>query len=226
MIRGRIWKMWACSPPMTRVWMWNRPCWARRHPIPGFAADLAGYRAACDVDTRYLGHGAQKLDFNYIMRQRGGKTRGKLIAGGVLTDTSEKVLRGTIDLIHGAKGAVGREQETVLLANQKVRNKTIPVILCDEDDVQGDHGATIGHVNPEQLEYMRSRGLTVAQIEALFATASFDYAAARAVDAQAHASVDRLARTVLGHGLEDEDEDDASRAVGETPSAQTKGAQR
>jgi Fe-S cluster assembly scaffold protein SufB len=166
----------------------------------GFAADLAGYRAQCAVDTRYLGHGGGHLDFNYVMRQRGAKTRAALSANGVLADTSSKVLRGTIDLIHGCKGAVGREQETVLLTNEQARNKTIPVILCDEDDVQGDHGATIGHVNPAQLAYLQSRGLTTAQIEALFMSATFDYATAHAVNASGVRAIDRLARTVLGDG--------------------------
>lgn len=179
----------------------------------GFAADLSGFRSACDVDTHYLGHGAGKLDFNYVLRQRGRKTRGTLVANGVLTDESSKLLRGTIDLVHGAKGSVGREQETVTLANEQVRNKTIPVILCDEDDVQGDHGATIGHVNPEQLEYLQSRGLSVAQIESLFASAAFDSAIDRAFDAHARTAVNRLAQRVLGHPAGEDALDDAEGAV-------------
>ena len=50
----------------------------------------------------------------------------------MLTGTSKKVYRGTIDLVHGCKGATGTERETVLLANKGVDNKTVPVILCDE----------------------------------------------------------------------------------------------
>mgnify|MGYP000281957543 CR=1 FL=1 len=57
----------------------------------------------------------------------------------MLTGTSKKVYRGTIDLVHGCKGATGTERETVLLANKGVDNKTVPVILCDEDDVAGNH---------------------------------------------------------------------------------------
>ena len=36
--------------------------------------------------------------------------------------------RGTIDLVHGCKGSVGSEQETVLLADERVANRTVPVI--------------------------------------------------------------------------------------------------
>lgn len=164
----------------------------------GFAADLSGYRADCRVDTRYLGHGSQMIDFNYVMRQRGRNTTCSLTANGVLVDRSQKTLRGTIDLVHGCKGSVGRENETVLLASEQVRNKTLPVILCDEDDVQGDHGATIGHVNPAQLAYMQSRGLTPDRIEALFARAVFDWADVNAPDDRTRAAVESLAKTVLG----------------------------
>lgn len=168
------------------------------HACMGLACDLSGYRSSCDVDTRYLGHGAARIDLNYIMRQRGARSRATLTANGVLADASEKVLRGTIDLVHGCKGSVGREQETVLLTSETARNKTLPVILCDEDDVQGDHGATIGHVNPAQLAYLRARGLTTAQVETLFVSAAFDNADARAHDAQSHAAISRLAVEVLG----------------------------
>ncbi len=168
----------------------------------GFASNVAGREADTTVDTRYLGHGANKIDFNYVIRQRGVQSTCTLTANGVLMDSSAKVLRGTIDLIHGAKGAVGKENETVLLVNEDVRNKTIPVILCDEDDVQGAHGATIGHVNPEQLGYMKTRGLSAEQVEDLFAVATFDYAASHAFDASVRAAVERLGTRVLGDAYE------------------------
>ena len=93
-------------------------------------------------------------DFNYELRHRGRKTECEIDANGVLTGTSKKVYRGTIDLVHGCKGATGTERETVLLANKGVDNKTVPVILCDEDDVAGNHGATIA---PEEIPLLFER---------------------------------------------------------------------
>ena len=84
------------------------------------------------IDTDYLGAREQVRDFNYELRHRGRKTECEIDANGVLTGTSKKVYRGTIDLVHGCKGATGTERETVLLANKGVDNKTVPVILCDE----------------------------------------------------------------------------------------------
>lgn len=176
---------------------------ARQH-FDGTAVDLVGLRSTCNVDVRYLGHDENELDYNYVLRQRGSKTKTYTFANGVLADKSQKLLRDTIDLIHGGKGAVGREKETVLLTSDDVRNKSLPAILCDEDDVQGDHGASIGHVNPEQRDYMQTRGLSIDQVEALFESAMFDYAADHAEGALARRAVDRLATKVLGHTANEE----------------------
>lgn len=177
-----------------------------RHVVPGggftatgLAADLRGDRSRIDVDTSYLASGTQQRDFNYIIRHRGRKTVSNMDANGVLTGTSKKCLRGTIDLIHGAKGAEGNERETVLLASKGVDNKTVPNILCDEDDVAGNHGATIGHVRPDQLFYAACRGLSQEQAEALFLSAKLEDAALRAPNDAVHANVVRLGNQIIPH---------------------------
>ena len=165
----------------------------------GLAADLRGDRSRIDVDTSYLASGTQQRDFNYIIRHRGRKTVSNMDANGVLTGTSKKCLRGTIDLIHGAKGAEGNERETVLLASKGVDNKTVPNILCDEDEVAGNHGATIGHVRPDQLFYAACRGLSQEQTEALFLSAKLEDAALQAPNDAVRANVVRLGNQIIPH---------------------------
>lgn len=163
----------------------------------GLTADLRGDRSRIDVETSYLASGSQQRDFNYVIRHRGRKTISNMDANGVLAGSSKKCLRGTIDLIHGAKGAEGNERETVLLANRGVDNKTIPTILCDEDDVAGNHGATIGHVRPEQLFYAACRGLSQEQTEALFLSAKLEDAALNAPNEDMRANVIRLGNEII-----------------------------
>lgn len=162
----------------------------------GLAGDLRGDSSQIDVDVRYLGRAQQLRDFNYILRHHGRKTECAIEANGVLAGTSEKTLRGTIDLIRGCKGASGQENETVLLVDEGVENKTVPVILCNEDDVAGNHGATIGHVRPEQMFYLASRGLTQEAAERMFVSAMLEQAALDAPDATVRASVERLAARI------------------------------
>lgn len=155
----------------------------------GLAADLRGLSSGLSVDTRYLGHADQVRDFNYIVRHHGEKTESNLAANGVLAGKSAKTLRGTIDLIRGCKGAQGSENETVLLVDDGVHNKTVPTILCNEDDVAGNHGATIGHIRDEQLFYLASRGLSQADAETMFVGAIVEQAALDAPDDASHQAV-------------------------------------
>lgn len=143
----------------------------------GLRCDLAGVRARASVDVRYLAGDDQVLDMGYILDQHGRATLGTTSATGVLTGNARKALRTTIDLVRGSKGAQGREGETVLIAGDEVVNKTLPVILCSEDDVQGDHGATIGSLSPEQLAYLGSRGLSPDDACALMGRSLVDDAA-------------------------------------------------
>lgn len=158
----------------------------------GLAGDLRGDGANADVVTRYLGHGEQVLDFNYTLRHHGKKTTCNLYANGVLAGTSTKTLRGTIDLIRGCKGAEGQETDTVLLVDDGVHNKTVPTILCNEDDVMGNHGATIGHIRAEQMFYLASRGLSQKQAEDMFVSASLEDAWLTAETDATRAAIVRL----------------------------------
>lgn len=169
----------------------------------GLAGDLLGDTSRVTIDTDYLGAREQVRDFNYELRHRGRKTECEIDANGVLTGTSKKVYRGTIDLVHGCKGSTGTERETVLLANEGVDNKTVPVILCDEDDVAGNHGATIGHVRDEQLFYLACRGLDQEAAENLFIRAKLEDAALSAPDEHVRAGVVRLGNKLVD-GFEEE----------------------
>ena len=177
----------------------------------GLAADLRADGARADIDTSYLATGTESRDFAYTVRHRGRKTVSNILANGVLAGTSSKVLRGTIDLVHGCKGSEGTERETVLIASEGVDNKTVPTILCDEDDVAGNHGATIGHVRPDQLFYMMSRGISPEAAEALFLTAKLEDAALTAPTEGARAAVARLAERIApDFDIDEADEEEAA----------------
>ena len=164
----------------------------------GLGCSLDGDRSAFDLSCRYYAQGREELDITHTVRARGRNTREDMTVSGMLADDARKALRETIDLIHGSSGSVGNEAETVLVTGDGVINKTLPVILCDEDDVQGNHGATIGSISPEQLGYLADRGLAETDVERLFARAIFEDALfSTSVDA-ATSAVIRRAAEVLG----------------------------
>ena len=152
----------------------------------GLTANLVGTRARLDLNNRYHATHEETLDINHLVRMRGTSTRAQLTESGVLNEAAKKTLRATIDLVRGAKDAQGNEIETVMILGDDVVNKTMPVILCDEDDVAGNHGATIGSVSPEQLDYLAARGLSRQDAEQLFIRALFEDAIINAPEEISH----------------------------------------
>ena len=152
----------------------------------GLTANLVGARARLDLNNRYHATHEETLDINHLVRMRGTSTRAQLTESGVLNEAAKKTLRATIDLVRGAKDAQGNEIETVMILGDDVVNKTMPVILCDEDDVAGNHGATIGSVSPEQLDYLAARGLSHQAAEQLFVRALFEDAIINAPEEISH----------------------------------------
>ena len=131
-----------------------------------------GSSYVCEVGYRLSGE--EKLDANYEAIHTGKKTNCEMNVAGVLSDRAFKLLRGTIDLRRGCKGAVGNEAEDVLLMDKTVRNQTIPVILCAEEDVVGNHGATIGRLDENLIYYLESRGMEREAIYEMMARARVD----------------------------------------------------
>ena len=63
-----------------------------------------------------------------------------------------------------------------------VVNKTVPLILCAEENVVGNHGATIGELDTDTLFYFASRGIDRTAAEAILARAAVERLARMAED--------------------------------------------
>jgi len=137
----------------------------------GAAGALPAFGASFKADTAYFCRGEQKLDLNYVARLSGKKTDCQMTARGTLHDKAAKTYRGSIDFINGSAGAAGNEYEEVLLLSPDVVNKSIPLILCGEEDIAGEHGSTIGKLGEDTLFYMQSRGIAKREAEMLMARA-------------------------------------------------------
>ena len=62
----------------------------------------------------------------------------------------------------------------MLLLSDQAHNQSIPVILCAEEDVEGDHGATIGQIPEEVIFYLTSRGISEEAIYSLMARSKLE----------------------------------------------------
>ena len=126
----------------------------------GAQLDLQGEGSSFNAQIGYHAKEGQLLDMNYNAVHWGKHTQSLMEADGTLEDGSKKIFRGTIDFKPGCAGAKGNESENVLLLGDEMVNQTIPLILCAEEDVEGNHGASIGRLDEKVLFYLSTRGIS------------------------------------------------------------------
>ncbi|MBQ5316107.1 MAG: SufD family Fe-S cluster assembly protein [Oscillospiraceae bacterium] len=150
----------------------------------GSRSNLAGRESSLDIEMAYLVKGKEALDSNIAAFQRGKRTDAQIRVNGVLKDEAKKLTKATIDFKTGSTDSVGSETEDVLMMSDNVVNRTVPLILCTEESVEGVHGATLGRPSEEIMTYMMSRGLDKNQIYDIMEKARLDAAAAKIHDEQ------------------------------------------
>ena len=136
--------------------------------------DLQGDDSAAELEAVYFGDGKRKLDFNYVIHQRGKNTSAIMNVRGALTEHSDKIFRGTLDFQRGAKGSTGRELEEVIILSPGTRNRSVPLMLAAEDEVDGHHAVSVGRLDDEKIFYLMSRGLDKSEAERLIVEAAFN----------------------------------------------------
>ncbi len=141
--------------------------------VSGIMTALRGENSELAVDTVYLGDGERSLDFNYVVNHYGKNTKSNMRVNGALFDNSRKIFRGTIDFKKGASGSEGAESEYTLLFDKNMKNISVPLILCGEEDVSGKHAANSGRIDEDQLFYLMSRGLSEGEAKKLILEAWF-----------------------------------------------------
>ena len=137
----------------TRVIVGTGRCYA------GCAIDQRGDRSSFHFDCAYDLAENDLLEMNDVTVQRGRDTESTMRLHGVLSKDSEKTFRGTIDFRSGSAGSTGDQEEDVLLLDDAVINKSMPIILCEEEDVEGRHAASIGRLSEDILFYLKTRGI-------------------------------------------------------------------
>lgn len=134
---------------------------------------LEGNESNANLDILYLGNNARPLDISTRVEHRGKKSLSSIRANGVMLNGSKKILRDTIDFISGSSGSKGREEENVLMLDPDVKNVSVPILLCGEDDVEGEHAASSGRPSDKLMFYLMNRGLSEKEAEKLLAEAAF-----------------------------------------------------
>lgn len=135
--------------------------------------NLNGDEAKHYLNSIYVGKNNDIIDINYYIKNKGLKTQNIINAKGVLFDNSKKHFKGIIDFIKGSKDSIGKEQEKCLLLSDSCISRSLPMLLCHEEDVNGSHGVSSGQIDSEKLFYLMSRGFSENEAKKLIVRAEF-----------------------------------------------------
>ena len=140
----------------------------------GSQLDLKGRESYFGAEVAYHVRRDELVDMNYVALHHGKKTNSLMEVNGTIENGGRKAFRGTIDFQQGCAGSKGTESENVLLMGDEVVNQTIPLILCKEEDVEGNHGASIGKLDEKVLFYMSARGIPEELAQQIIAQSRVD----------------------------------------------------
>ena len=129
--------------------------------------------AANYLNNIYLGSNNNIIDMNYYLNNIGEKSKNVMRIEGAIDDSCKKVFRGTIDFIEGCKNSVGDENENCVLLSDNVVSRSLPQMLCHEEDVIGSHGVSSGKVDEDKLFYIMTHGYSKKEAEKLIVMANF-----------------------------------------------------
>ena len=145
-----------------------------RNSITNYYSNIIGERANNKLNTIYLGKDSQVFDLNYIAELRGEKSNIDIEVQGALKDNAKKHFKGTIDFKRGCKKSTGNENENCMLLSDTAKSLALPMLLCSEEDVEGNHSSSAGKADEKELFYIMSRGFDIKSAMKLMVRAKFN----------------------------------------------------
>ena len=130
-------------------------------------ADLVGPGASLDLAGLYLCPDSEQLDLRLLVRHSVGGCVSRQLFKGLVGGTARAAFDGLVYVAQDAQKTDAYQENHTILLSDNARVETRPQLEIYADDVQCSHGATTGYLNPEELFYLRSRGIPEAEARRL-----------------------------------------------------------
>jgi len=117
---------------------------------PGARSDMLAISVAKD---------AQEFDQRTLQDHLKPDTTSDLLYKNVLSDQARTIFSGLIKVERGAHRTDAYQKVRNLLLSDEAEANSMPGLEILADDVRCTHGATAGQVEPEELFYLKSRGI-------------------------------------------------------------------
>lgn len=136
--------------------------------------DLVGEGAVGRMSGFYFTDRNQHLDHDTQQNHLAPNTTSDLLFKGALMEQSRSVWQGMIFVAPGAQKTDGYQANRNLVLSRQARADSIPGLEIMADDVRCTHGATVGKIDPDELFYLRSRGIQLPDAERLIVEGFFE----------------------------------------------------
>ncbi|HSW41915.1 MAG TPA: SufD family Fe-S cluster assembly protein [Patescibacteria group bacterium] len=137
-------------------------------------AQLGGRVVRSRIDNRLEGDGSeveqveivfggrdQLFDLTAYTRHVGRDTTGNLLSKAVLQHGARAYIKGLISIEKSARGTDSFLGEFGMLLDRQSRSVTVPSLEIDQPDCRrAAHASSVGPIDPTQLFYLESRGIT------------------------------------------------------------------
>ena len=118
-----------------------------------------GEHASCELDGLYTVGEQQYTDFHLNVQHSLAHCRSREDFKGIVYGKGRAVFDGNIQVERDAQKTDAHLSNNNLLLVENAEVDTKPQLVIHADDVKCSHGTTVGRLDPDQLFYLRSRGI-------------------------------------------------------------------
>lgn len=154
--------------------------------------ELDGPGAETHLNGAYFASKKQHMDMRTMQIHNSGNTNSNLLFKGAVKDKAHTIYQGMIQVAHGAQIVDAYQTNKNLILNHGARADSIPGLEILADDVKCSHGATVGHINPEEVFYLQSRGITTDEARKIIISGFFEEVISKIHDEKATVLVRQL----------------------------------
>lgn len=131
------------------------------------SVDLVGEGAQAHIKALYLCKADEKVNFRICMHHCAPGCHSTQIINGIAGGSAQVHFDGTIVVAPEAQQTEAYQENHNIVLTEEAKVETRPQLEIYADDVKCSHGATVGQLNPDELFYMRSRGIPEAEARTL-----------------------------------------------------------
>jgi Fe-S cluster assembly protein SufD len=135
---------------------------------------LNGMGSDVRLDGLYFGYEDQHMDLRTVQYHKAKNANSRTFYKGAVKDESHSIYQGLIAVDYGCDQTDAYLTNNNLILNDGARADSIPTLQIHTDDVKASHGSTTGKIDQNQIFYLTSRGMPVAEAKLLIVEGFFE----------------------------------------------------